>query len=448
MPDSLSGAELNDLIDMWKNSFRSAQKSVQSPVVTEEQLVRLEASSEDARVTRERHKSLAAIWSPHLAQILGPPMSDYIPSSLTIDSWSPENLQGYYDSFYFYTEKVMGNEIRANAFKLLAIISGTVYGIAAKSLIPNSSQADSQEFIEIAFQPNVLLDKTLFSWAKIVGDSLHGILDIYRWKDFILQLTTGISIRELNNTIVPERLREADKNIDLASSRIFGAQANGIFAVSDLVVKPSTQVDNVLRFHVGTGRILNLPVDENGFLQSSRSKSPRIKLAPTARTALECLCRQPVSRNPLQNESLRIDAEPDWAGDTRTILFSVRSGGVQIARLNLGQLIWRLASSRVSCTCTGFKHGVSVAPSAGWRVETLESLLRPSILGSMPCSASLENGDKILIDVYGDEMYRLFAVGLLHSRQMAISADCIACALEACSPIPRRQNESNLIIIG
>ena len=438
--------ELEHLVDIWKASFQSAQKAVCLPIVTTDRLVSLKAVSEDKRATRERHKSLLQLWSPHLANILGPPMIDFVPSSLTMESWSAERISGYFELDGRGEGMFEGEDVRANAFKLIAIISGTVYGIAAMSLIPNPSRANSQEFIEVAVRPDLLHGGTLFRWAKIVGEALNGMLALYSGKNFILEMATGISSIYFVNQLIPERLQKDFKDVDPSGSYVFGAQANGIFAVSDFIARPSTQVDNVLRFHIGTGRILNLPVDEKGFLHSSEAKAPVMDFQKNPGLPLDVLRRQPLSHSPLRDCSLRIDAEPDWTGNPRTVQFSVRVGGVLIAQLNLGRIGWRLSYNRVACNCTKFKSMVKVPLSEGWKIDTIDTLLRPAHNGSIPCSAHVGDEVKMMIDVYGDEMHRLYAVGMLFCRRMAISTSCIECAYASIANKTFRKESAALII--
>ena len=446
LQDTHKRAELEHLVDIWRTSFQSAQKAVHLPVITKTGLVRLDTTSDGTRATRERHKSLSQIWSPYLARILGPPMSDYVPSSLVVESWSPENIEGYFELQARGEGMLAEEEARGNSFKLIAIIQGTIYGIASRSLIPNPSQASYQEFMEVAFQPDLSYSRTLFRWAKVVGEALNGMLELYNWKDFILELATGISLTHLNSQYMPERLGNMDQDMDPAASSCFGAQANGIFAISDFVVRPSSQVNNVLKFHVGTGKILNLPVDEHGFLRSSDTTIPTIDFRTNAGPTVDILRRQPLSHNPLRDQSTRVDAEPDWTGNPRLIQFSVRVGGVLVAKINLGRLIWRLSSSTVTCNCTQIKAKVNVPLSEGWQINTLDQLLEPSHIGSTPCSADVKDGVKIMLDVHGDEMHKIYAVGILHCRRLAISTSCIGCAYKSFKDKTRQ--ESTALIVG
>ena len=446
--ESYSRTELEYLVEIWKTSFQSATKEVQLPMINVSRLVTLVAKNEAVKATGERHKSLSQIFSPHLASILGPPMRDYIPSSLILDSWSPENIEGYFKVEERH-EMFPDGEIRANALKLLAIISGTVYGVAAKSLIPSSSQSGGQAFIEIAFRSNVLFSPTLFRWARIIGAALGGMLEIWMWKDFIIELATGVSSTPDNQPhSLPERVANADRDVDPASSCVFGAQANGIFVVSDFIANPSTQVDNVLRFHVGSGRILNLPVDERGFLYSSHTNAPSIDFRTIAGQPTDVLRRLPPSNNPLRDQTLRVDPEPDWTSNPKTIQFSVRMGGGQIARLNINQIIWRLSHGRIMCECSEIKHQLRVPQSEGWVRDTLHSMLDASPSGSIPCSARIKNGSKVMVDVFGDEMHRLYAVGMLSSRRVAVSTSCIECAYERVMKNFQSKAHSFLMIIG
>jgi hypothetical protein len=102
-------------------------------------------------------------------------------------------------------------------------------------------------------------------------------------------------------------------------SDIFGAQANGVFAVSDFVVRPSTNANNALKFHVGTGRILNLPVNDSGYLRASQISPAGLELPLNPAAGLELLSRQNGAAS--TPEVFRIDAEPHWEVNAQNILF-------------------------------------------------------------------------------------------------------------------------------
>ena len=438
---------LERLVEIWQISFQYAEKAVQVPILNRKGMVELNTTSEDTKLLRESHKSLSRLWSPHLYRILRPAMDAYVPGSLDQPDWSPENIQGYFDQREKEQESFEGQEVRTNSYKLVAIILGTIYGACVKTLVPTASQASQLEFLEVALRPDLVYSPTVSRWAKLLGLALEGILDIFEWKDLIFELVTGVAVvRLLNDQFLAERLGGDNFESDFSGKpAVFGVQANGIFVVSDFVVNPSCQVDNVLKFHVGTGQILNLPTDEHGFIRSSERKMLSLYLNTNSENYIEVLCTQPGALNPLRDEPLRFDAEPDWQENPKSILFTVRSGGVIVGWINLGLLLSRLLKSTVTCHCSKPRQSIHVPRSEKWQIHTLVRSLESSANREGPNSTRLKDEDKVMIDVYGDEMHRLYAVGIVECRKMAICKTCIYCAYQSI-PCKERKESAALIV--
>ena len=439
--------KLEQLVEIWQISFQFAEKAVQVPMLNRKGVVKLNTTCEDTKVRCESHKALSRLWSQHIGRILKPAMDAYVPRSLGQPDWSPENIQSYFDQREKGEEMFEGQEVRTNSYKLVAIILGTIYGACVKTLIPTASQAPQLEFLEVALRLDLVYSPTVFRWAKILGLALEGILDLYEWKDLIFELVTGAAVdRLLNDQFLNERLGREGFDMGLPENpAVFGVQANGIFVVSDFVVNPSCQVDNVLKFHVGTGQILNLPINEHGFLRSSERQMLSLALNTDPNNCVEVLRTQPSSHNPLRDEPLRFDAEPDWQENPRSILFNVRSGGVIVGWINLSLLLSRLLESTVACHCSKPRQSIHVPRSEKWHIHTLARSLEPSANWEGPNSIRLRDEDKIMIDVYGDQMHRLYAVGIVECRKMAICKTCIYCAYQSI-PCKERKESAALII--
>src|SRR5262249_41465386 len=115
---------------------------------------------------------------------------------------------------------------------------------------------------------------------------------------------------------------------------VFGLQANGVFVISDFIVRPSTNVNNALSFHVGIGRILNLPVDESGYLRTSQAAMPSSEFPLDPESALQLIS---LNSDTTFDPDLRIDPEPHWMSNPQTICFVVRNSGSQVATLSIIQ---------------------------------------------------------------------------------------------------------------
>ena len=311
-------------------------------------------------------------------------------------------------------------EVRDNAYKMTAILLGTIYGACSQSLIPMTSMDGStpSDFLEVAFSPEKIFGDKLAGWTSSLGLALSGLLESSRWTGLLLELATGIEHvqpldqqpsaslhgRRLNITSQTSVFKESHVRV----SDIFGAQANGIFAVSDFVVRPSANANNALKFHIGTGRILNLPVDESGYLRASQINPAGLELPLNPVPDLELLSRQNNAAGTC--EVFRVDAEPHWEVSAQNICFGIRSGGISVSNLNISQVLERINNRGVPCKCGRPQREVAVPLSERWQVVTVRQLLRLSYSGGSKCAAHIRDENKIIVDVEGDDVTRIFVV--------------------------------------
>lgn len=446
------------LVDIWKTSYRFAQAAVQLPTMSKGGMVTIPIKSEDTKVQRDRHISLVSLWSTHLTSILGPAMEMYIPGSPDAEDWSPEKIRGFFDrrangeDMLFESDEIIGN-----CYQLIAIMLGAIYGVCEKTLIPmktESGELRASEFLEVAFEPHLIYGQKLFGWVDVLGKALLGIVDLSRWIGLILELVTGVEHKLPLDRQPSEKMAVRLKTIDnifdhdhVRISGIFGAQANGMCVVSDFIVRPSCQA-NALKFHVGQGRILNLPVDEDGYLRAAQAKAAVRNLILDPEPQLIVLRKEPSGSSILSaSETIRVDAEPCWGGNVRTIQFVVRKTGVTVAKLSLIDMLIRLQNNTVHCQCDQPQYQIKVPQSERWQTVTLDQLLfNPGLTRTSQLSAAVDDQDKILIDVHGDDMCRFLVTGILHCRKMIICRDCVYCAYNSIRF--RERKESVALIVG
>jgi hypothetical protein len=347
-------------------------------------------------------------------------------------------------------------EVRDNVYKMTAILLGTIYGACFRSLIPMTSEDGNtpSEFLEVAFSPEEIFGDKLFRWSDSLGLALGGLLESSRWTGLLLELVTGIEHvqpldqqpsagllgRRLNIVSQPGVFNESHVRV----SDIFGAQANGVFAVSDFIVRPSTNANNALKFHVGTGRILTLPVDDSGYVRASQISPAGLKLPLSLAPNLELLSRQNGAAS--TPEIFRIDAEPHWEVNAQKICFGIRGGGNLVSNLDISRVLERINNTVVPCTCGQPQSQVAVPRSERWQVVTVHELLGLSDSGGSKCAASIRDEDKIMVDVGGDDVTRIFVVGMLQCRKMALCKDCLLCAYNSIKN--RDKRESVALIVG
>ncbi|KAL4899310.1 hypothetical protein BDW74DRAFT_183843 [Aspergillus multicolor] len=450
-----------ELVEIWNISFGYAKEGVEVPYLSRGGNVHLPVRR-DMELLRDSHKPLVSIWSPHLARLLRPAMDLFVPASSRDPAWSQTGIKEYLDRQgngdpVYYED----NEVRGNLLKLSAIILGTIYGACFKSItpmVPVDADKGPSEFLEVALSPENALDARLFRWASTLGLALSGLLESSKWTGLLLELTTGMEHptpldeqpsagllnRRLNLTsagATPGLFHDFHVRV----SDIFGAQANGVFAISEFIVRPSTHANAALRFHVGTGRILNLPVDDAGYIRESQVAVGSLELPLDPEPSMDLLSRQPgaVSTTHL---GFRIDAEPDWSGNAQHIRFGVRSAGVLVSTLRISRVLERLANDLVACKCGEPQAPVQVPLSERWQAVSVYQILRPSYPGSSELSAFIRDEDKILVDVEGDDVKRMLVVGMLSCRKVAICVDCVGCAYKALRD--KEKTQSVALVVG
>lgn len=427
-----------ELIDIWKVSFRYAKSGVMTPALSHGSKVLLKPSRSDYNVYRESHKALIGLWSPYLARIMRPAFDDYLPKTL-IGDWAPEAFMAFFDrqrnGERIYLEDV---EILRNVYRLTAIIFGTIYGACSIALSTQVSDdrmdQPGDEALEVAFSPDIILSEKIFAWASTLGSALSGLLEYSGWVGLLLELVTGIEHPEPLDEQPTAGLPHEDSNIanqdvfDKAHghiSNVMGVQANGVFAVSEFILRPSTNVASSLTFHVGVGRILDIPVDQVGYVRSFRGKVSSIELTLDPEPEFD---RLSLGQVPDSSSILRIDAEPHWLNDPQKICFAVRSSGALVAMLNITTVLEKLLYCTFECDCSSPLHEVSVPRSERWQNVTVRQLLQSGLPGVPKSSISFSDQDRILINMGGDDACRVYTAGILYCRKLAICRDCISCA--------------------
>lgn len=448
-----------ELTDIWKDCFRYAKAGVTRPSLSAGGRVHLEPSSSDYTVHRESHKSLIGLWSPHLTRIMGPAFNAYLPRTLDHD-WSPERIKAFLDrqasGERIYLEDT---NITRNVCKLTAIVLGTIYGACSIALVAQASADQtnslSDEALEVAFSPDVIFSNKIFAWASVLGSALSGLLEHSGWIGLLLELVTGIEhpqpLEEQPTAgLLHKKMNIAQEGvfdkINVRISDVMGVQSNGVFAVSEFVLRPSSDAASSLIFHVGIGRILDIPIDQSGYVRSSRHVAASTELLLDPQPEVERLSRD---ISPDDFSEVRIDAEPHWRNDPQTICFAVRNSGALVATLNIPQVLEKLLNCTVKCDCDSPSHVVSVARLERWQNVAVNQLHRSGIPGAPKSSVFIGDRDKIMIDVAGNDACRVYTAGLLSCQKLAICKDCVLCALQATRA--RRNNvnaRSTVLIVG
>ncbi|CAN9383947.1 unnamed protein product [Alternaria alternata] len=415
-----------ELTDIWKDCFRHAKAAVTRPSLSTGGRVHLKASSSKYVVHRESHKSLIGLWSPHLAHIMGPAFDAYIPKILD-HHWSPERIKAFLDR------------------------QATL--VAQASADQTNSPGD--EALEVAFSSDVIFSNKIFAWASVLGSALGGLLEHSGWIGLLLELATGMEHpqpldEQPTAGLLHKKLNVIQEGVfdktHVRISDVMGVQSNGVFAVSEFVLRPSSDATSSLIFHVGIGRILDIPTDHSGYVRSSRHVAASTELVLNPEPEVERLCRD---IPPNDFSDLRIDAEPHWRNDPQTICLAVRNSGALVATINITQVLEKLLNCIVECDCDSPSHDGSVARSERWQNVAVDQLHRCGKPGAPKSSVFIGDMDKIMIDVAGNDACRVYTAGLLSCRKLVICKDCVSCALQATRAKRKNANaQSTALIVG
>lgn len=331
--------------------------------------------------------------------------------------------------------------VRDNCFVLLAIILGTIYGLCSQVCIDNGQVLNQDS--EISFMPDAVFDGgfKLKRWARAIGFALNGELRQDQWADLLFELFLAMPQPVTKQHTTTPRAPQAADNRRL----LLGAQANGMVAVSDLVVGMTIRPARLSYYHIGRGQILNLPVTEDGYLQASSYLTPLMALTMDPEPENKSLYPFQATR---PEQSLRIDIEPCWEDDPRTIVFRVREMGKVLAPVNIMQVVESVASKAVPCSCSKKTDSVTVPIAEQWQHITIQQLKRTLFKGMSLYRADIDNGNtKVLIDASQSETVTIYAIGILYTRHLVIAVECLACAYSAALQKVKRENTSVAIVI-
>jgi len=328
---------------------------------------------------------------------------------------------------------------------MIAIVLSAVFAIGAKGLRMHGKPINSDA--EVAISRDLLYSKKLDDLANIAGLALNGAATPAQWTGFLLQLSTGSSHKQPLGEIATN-VSIAGNSYHLPSvgnlnsqrlrvSNVMGMQANGVVVVSDLIVRSSISTSSILLYHLQHGQLIDHPLDDDGYIKASMAVGPSnmITLNPEPETSVLNADESTVT--------LRIDVEPDWENDPRTVVFRARQNGVYFASFSPHTVASRLQMSRKGefCSCKGFATLVEVPMRERWQVADIIQLARGT--GRRVC---LTSGDRIFVHAAMDEASALLCLGWLDCDCVIVARDCLKCAHSELKSILDKRGSTAAII--
>jgi hypothetical protein len=297
---------------------------------------------------------------------------------------------------------------------------------------------------EVAISRDLLYSSKLDDLANIAGLALNGGATPAQWTGFLLQLSTGSAHKQPLGEVAPNASMAGNlpsvgklNSQRLRVSNVMGMQANGVAVVSDLIVRTSISTTSILLYHLQYGQLIDHPLDDDGYIKASMAVGPSnmIALNPEPETSVLNADKSVVT--------LRIDVEPDWENDPRTVVFRARQNGVYFASFSPYMVASRLQMSRKGefCSCKGFATSVEVPVRERWQVADVIQLSRYTSR-----RVGLTSGDRIFVPAATDEASALLCLGWLDCDSVVVARDCLKCAHSELKSILDKKGSTAAII--
>jgi hypothetical protein len=410
--------------DIWQYTYDDVSRAITSgPRLHSGGLMEIQTSP-GRDVTLDEHRRLVSIWSLQLNGVLGTVMTRWFPNVIIAEAVIEyaNNLR---------CKRIRGtlwdnSEIKDMWHVMVAIILAAVFAIGAKGLRVHGLPLNSDA--EIAISRDLLYDKKLYDWANIAGLALIGGVTPAQWTGFLLELSTGGTHKQPLGEVETDLSISGNSyhlpsigNLNEQSLRVsdvMGMQANGIVVICDLIVRASISNASILLHHLQYGQLINYPLDDDGYIRASLARGPSSPIA------LNTGHETSVLNAGKSGITIRIDVEPDWENDPRTVVFRARLNGVCFASFSPHIVASRLQSrKREFCFCKGYTSSIEVAVSERWQIVNTAQLARGS-----GRRVSLASGDRIFVPAAGDEALTLLCLGWLDCDSVVVARDCLKCA--------------------
>ena len=430
-----AGIDTSSLADVSKISFSEAKACFRKLTIAQ-QSISIEIESTIRGGIPEHQKSLMAEFSPQIEHICGTAVRHFLPLSPSSPGWNLSDIREQMNELRSEEDSCTGRSpCQNNCYILCAIVCGALYGLCSNMCFDSGNTIG--EHSEVAFHPDLLYQnggRRLKEWAKIIGHAIrfdrHHQVPLSSWSDLLFELFLGKDTEStaITSITAPSSTKYMNKQNPYPQRLYLGAQSNGLTAVSDLLVRMTTKMESLCYFHISRGQILNFPITEDNYIQASSHIEPALTLQMDPEPSNTVLHRFDVDCSDLL---LRVDVEPCWDDDPRTVLFVLRSHGVPIATLNILAYTDRMSYDMQHCKCDAPSSEVSVRAAERWQLVSLYQLMRTSFKGMSFRRVDVSFADsKILIDGSQSIAATIYAICILHVRHLCLIRDCLACAYE------------------
>lgn len=251
--------------------------------------------------------------------------------------WSRTNTNGQFSGLsQDYLDIPHGDDADDWYVTRVAAIAA-IYALCCKWLRVDDPTADLLD-TEVAFCPDFIRRGNLQPWTSFgcfhselfpttVPDSYDAVWQFCAqmggkdWLHLLYMVFCGLS----KDTKMAPRIKYTGAS-QTTSHKILGFQENGIALIPSLLTHPSEDLNRWFRYQLHVGQLIDLPLDDEGFVCHSNRRptvsSSEIWEYGSTRDATTLVENLP------SDTIIRLDIEPWWEFDERTVVFRVRVGGI------------------------------------------------------------------------------------------------------------------------
>lgn len=322
-----------------------------------------------------------------------------------------------------------------------AIVLATNYAVCCKWLYTDN-ESQSPLDTEIAFCPDFLRRGNLTPWISLGPFSTKLLpenrpapgfwaeLGHTNWFQLIAKVFSGVT----KDPALEARAGRSRDYRDTSFQSVLGLQRNGIVLLPNLLLYPSGDSQDWFRYHIRVGQLMDLPLEEDGFVCAA-NKPPRTSTFKTWKPEPD---RQHTTIDNLPLEmSIRIDPEPWWESNERTVIFRARSGGVVKAIFSPVAIFKKNhTGTKSDCKCTIPKSSIELA--------TTVVVLRVSDLllhqGEIIDTNYGQSRLPVVVQTGGDKLAQVLCLAVSNFNDSESVMRCIHC-------LEKRSNFSPLVLL-
>lgn len=271
-----------------------------------------------------------------LTLVIFKPLQIYLPSDSDPDSiWARTNTVGqFHGPSTEYLDLPQGDDAD-DWYITRTVVLAAIYALCCNWLYRGESTADLLD-TEVAFCPDFIRRGHLATWTSFSCFSSHVFSDrtpssfnpnwrfaasmVHKeWLELLYLVFSGIPSD-------PEIHRRLSVPSSSVNQSILGFQKNGMAFIPEFLINPSASPDEWFTYHLRVGQILDLPLDDDGFI--CHFNTPENKSGAGIWEYGKTGTITKIVENQPSDSIIRLDAEPWWEFDQRTVIFRVRVDGI------------------------------------------------------------------------------------------------------------------------